>query len=79
MIDSVPLTAPISPPLTGASSILRAERFRLRGEASRDTRRDAAVVDDDRAALSAPNTPLSPSSTCSTSGESGTIVMTRVT
>src|SRR5438045_3127095 len=104
MIDSVPLTAPISPPLTGASSIcapsdfafaasrratpgamlllsmmivprasapdtpsgasgplspsahrrvdhLRAERLRLRGKPARNAGRNAAVVDDDRAAL----------------------------
>ena len=78
MIDSVPLMAPISPPLTGASS-MRAARVRRRvGEPPRDGRRDAAHVDEDRPGLQRREDPVGPSSTCSTSGESGSIVMMRV-
>ena len=51
MIESVPLIAPMSPPLTGASSIVAAERLRAVGEAPCHTGRDAAHVDDDGAWL----------------------------
>ena len=47
MIDSVPLMAPISPPLTGASSIVPPRFGHQRRKATVATRRDTAHVDDD--------------------------------
>ena len=79
MIDSVPLMAPMSPPLTGASSIEPPSATRAVREPLRHRRHDAAAVDDDGAALHRAEDAVGPSSTCSTSGESGTIVMMRVT
>ncbi len=43
--------APMSPPLTGASSIVAPSDFGALGEAACGTRRDAAHVDDDGAWL----------------------------
>ena len=60
MIDSVPLMAPMSPPLTGASSMVAPSVLRARGEPSGDAGRDAAHVDDDRSGCSALNTPSGP-------------------
>ena len=78
MIDSVALMAPISPPLTGASSIVRAARRPRAAEPARDRRRDAAHVDHDGVALDRAEDAVRASSTSSTSGESGSIVMMRV-
>jgi hypothetical protein len=78
MIDSDALIAPISPPLTGASSMSapssRARPVRRRAAAG------AIVLQSIRIdpCCSVENTPLSPSRTRSTSGESGTIVTIRV-
>ncbi len=78
MIESVPLIAPMSPPLTGASSMVppsdeacSASRFATAG---RMLLQSTMIVP----GWIALNTPFGPSSTCSTSGESGTIVMIRV-
>ena len=77
MIDSCALIAPISPPLTGASSIDAAFLGDQRRQPLGRHRRDAAHVDDDGALLEArTSTPSAPVSTRSTSGVSGSIVMT---
>ena len=78
MIESVPAIAPMSPPLTGASSIVAPRAFARSARRRAGPGRDAAHVDDDGARLHALKTPLGPSRTNSTSGESGTIVMMRV-
>ena len=79
MIDSVPLFAPISPPLTGASSIDPPFAATSDAESPGRHRRDAAHVDHDAARLQArERRPASPVSTSSTSAVSGTIVMTTV-
>jgi hypothetical protein len=77
MMESVPLTAPISPPLTGASSI-RAPRARATPASRRATAGEMLL----QSMRIVPRwislkTPAAPSSTCSTSGESGSIVMIR--
>ena len=76
MIDSVALIAPISPPLTGASSI--APPFRPRCAASRSVATGEMLLMSITIApcCSAESTPSSPVSTSSTSGVSGSIVMT---
>ena len=51
MIESVPLIAPMSPPLTGASSIVAPTCLRAFGKTTRRTWSDAAHVDDDGARL----------------------------
>ena len=45
MIDRVPAIAPLSPPLTGASSISAPAAVGAAGEVARDARRDRAHVD----------------------------------
>ena len=78
MIDSVPLIAPISPPLTGASSIVAPSDAAL--AASRCATAGAMLLVSMTMVprCMALNTPSGPSSTCSTSGQSGSIVMMRV-
>jgi hypothetical protein len=78
MMERVPLMAPISPPLTGASSIV-APREAARPASRRATSgaillQSMTIVPRCRAL----KTPSGPSSTRSTSGESGTIVKMRV-
>ena len=78
MIESVPLIAPMSPPLTGASSIVAPSAFAR--SASRRAGPGAMLL---MSMMMVPGcralkTPFGPSSTSSTSGESGTIVMMRV-
>jgi hypothetical protein len=78
MIDSDALIAPISPPLTGASSMV-APSDDARA-ASRRAVAGAIVLVSMRIVprCRALNTPSGPSMTSSTSGESGSIVMMRV-
>ena len=47
MMDNVPSMAPISPPLTGASSMAAPRSWRRGGQPARGRRRDRAHVDDD--------------------------------
>jgi hypothetical protein len=77
MIESVPLIAPMSPPLTGASSILPPRSCAFC--ASRRATAGAMLL---MSMMIVPGcivvkTPSGPSSTRSTSGESGTMVITR--
>ena len=67
--------APISPPLTGASSIEAPSSFAR--AASRRAIAGAIVLESTMTVPFdiAPKTPFSPSSTCVTSGPSGSIVM----
>ena len=78
MIDSVPLIAPMSPPLTGASSMAAPSEAAF--SASRRATPGAMLLMSMTIVpgCRAPKTPSGPSSTSSTSGESGTMVMTRV-
>ncbi len=76
MMDSDALMAPISPPLTGASSI-SAPRALASAAISRAVAGAMVLM----STMTMPgrswsNTPCGPASTCRTSGESGTIVIT---
>ena len=76
MMLSVPAMAPLSPPLTGASS---ARAPRSRNAASTSTRRrggDRAHVDEQMSLAQRWQQPFSPKTTSRTSGESGSMVMT---
>ena len=77
MIESVPLTAPISPPLTGASS--STAPCRLAASASRRVSAGEMLLMSIRIVPGwIPwNTPFVPSRTCTTSAESGSMVMIR--
>ncbi len=76
MIDSVPALAPTSPPLTGASSMRKpfaaTVSWILRTAAGAIVLMSISSVP----GFAAVQTPSGPSSTASTSGESGTIVTT---
>jgi hypothetical protein len=78
MIESVALTAPISPPLTGASSIV--PPFSAISPARRRVATGEmllmSITSDPRCRPA--STPSLPAITCSTSGVSGTMVMITV-
>ena len=76
MIESAPCCAPTSPPLTGASSIV-APFSSTFWASSRVTTGEMVLMSISNApSLSPSSTPSSPATTRSTSGESGSMVMT---